>query len=47
MTRHPAMYKEANLELFTDAWDAGQDQISRGAPCFIEAWAPRDKRTAP
>ena len=23
------------------------DQISRGAPCFIQAWAPKDERTAP
>jgi len=44
---NPAMYKEAKLELFTSAWDAGQDQISRGAPCFIQAWAPKDERTAP
>ena len=43
---NPAMYKEAKLELFTTAWDAGQDQISRGAPCFIQAWAPKDERTA-
>ena len=44
---NPAMYKEAKLELFTSAWDAGHDQISRGAPCFIQAWAPKDERTAP
>jgi nitroreductase len=44
---NPAMHKEAKLELFTNAWDAGQDQISRGAPCFIQAWAPKDERTAP
>jgi nitroreductase/NAD-dependent dihydropyrimidine dehydrogenase PreA subunit len=43
---NPAMYKEAKLELFTSAWDAGHDQISRGAPCFIQAWAPKDERTA-
>lgn len=43
---NPAMHKEAKLELFTNAWDAGQDQISRGAPCFIQAWAPKDERTA-
>lgn len=43
---NPAMHKEAKLEMFTDAWDAGQDQISRGAPCFIQAWAPKDERTA-
>jgi nitroreductase/NAD-dependent dihydropyrimidine dehydrogenase PreA subunit len=44
---NPAMYKEAKLELFTSAWDEGEDQISRGAPCFLQAWAPKDERTAP
>ena len=44
---NPAMYKEAKLELFTGAWDEGEDQISRGAPCFVQAWAPKDERTAP
>jgi len=44
---NPALHKEAKLGLFTDAWEAGDDQISRGAPCFIQAWAPRDERTAP
>lgn len=44
---NPAMYKEAKLEIFTSAWDEGEDQISRGAPCFIQAWAPKDERTAP
>ena len=44
---NPAMYKEAKLEAFTSAWDEGEDQISRGAPCFIQAWAPKDERTAP
>ena len=44
---NPAMYKEAKLELFTSAWDEGEDQIARGAPCFIQAWAPKDERTAP
>jgi nitroreductase len=44
---NPAMHKEAKLELFTNAWEAGQDQISRGAPCFIQAWGPKDERTAP
>ena len=28
-------------------WEAGQDRISRGAPCAIQAWAPKDERTAP
>ena len=44
---NPAMYKEAKLEAFTSAWDEGEDQISRGAPCFIQAWAPKNERTAP
>ena len=44
---NPEMYKEAKLEFFTNAWDEGDDQISRGAPCFIQAWAPKDERTAP
>ena len=44
---NPAMHKEAKLELFTRAWDEGEDQISRGAPCFIQAWAPKAERTAP
>ena len=44
---NPAMYTEAKLELFTSAWDAGDDQIARGAPCFIQAWAPKGERTAP
>jgi nitroreductase len=44
---NPALYKEAKLELFISAWDAGHDHISRGAPCFIQAWAPKDERTAP
>jgi nitroreductase/NAD-dependent dihydropyrimidine dehydrogenase PreA subunit len=43
----PALYKEAKLELFIGAWEAGQDTISRGAPCFIQAWAPKNERTAP
>ena len=44
---NPAMYKEAKLELFINAWDEGDDQIARGAPCFVQAWAPKDERTAP
>lgn len=44
---NPEMYKEAKLEIFTNAWDEGDDQIARGAPCFIQAWAPKDERTAP
>lgn len=44
---NPAMYKEAKMTLFTSAWDEGEDQIARGAPCFIQAWAPKNERTAP
>ena len=43
----PALYEEANLEVFVSAWDGGQDRISRGAPCIIMACAPKDERTAP
>ena len=45
--QNPALYEEAKLEVFVDTWDAGQDRISRGAPCMIQAWAPKDERTAP
>jgi len=43
----PALYEEANLEVFVSAWDGGKDRISRGAPCVILACAPKDERTAP
>jgi nitroreductase/NAD-dependent dihydropyrimidine dehydrogenase PreA subunit len=43
----PALYDEANLEVFVSAWDGGKDRISRGAPCIIMACAPKDERTAP
>jgi len=43
---NPALYAEAKLELFTSAWDAGNDQMSRGAPCFIQAWAPSSRISA-
>ena len=45
--KNPALYQEAKLEVFVETWDAGQDRISRGAPCVIQAWAPKDERTAP
>jgi nitroreductase/NAD-dependent dihydropyrimidine dehydrogenase PreA subunit len=45
--KNPALYAEANLELFVAAWDGGKDRISRGAPCIIMACAPKDERTAP
>jgi nitroreductase/NAD-dependent dihydropyrimidine dehydrogenase PreA subunit len=44
--KNPALYREANLELFVKAWDGGIDRISRGAPCIIMALAPKDERTA-
>ncbi|MGB5244311.1 MAG: nitroreductase family protein [Lutimonas sp.] len=44
----PALYEEANLEVFVSAWDDDhKDKISRGAPCIIMATAPKDERTAP
>jgi len=45
--KNTALYKEAKLELFVEPWDAGQDLISRGAPCIIMAYAKKDERTAP
>ena len=45
--KNPALYQEANLELFVSSWDGGKDRISRGAPCIIMAYAPKEERTAP
>ncbi len=45
--KNPALYQEAKLELFVEPWELGQDRISRGAPCVIMAYAPKDERTAP
>jgi len=45
--KNPALYQEAKLELFVEPWEAGEDRISRGAPCIIMALAPKDERTAP
>ena len=45
--KNPALYQEAKLELFVDPWEAGQDRISREAPCVILAYANKDERTAP
>jgi len=45
--KNPALYQEANLELFVDPWEAGEDRISRGAPSVVMALAPKDERTAP
>jgi len=45
--KNPALYQEAKLDLFVETWEAGQDRIARGAPCVIQAWAPKDERTAP
>ena len=43
---NPALYQEAKLEMFIENWGAGRDVISRGAPCIIQAWAPKDERPA-
>ena len=43
---NPALYEEARLEVFVEPWEAGQDRISRGAPCVIQAYAKKDERTA-
>ena len=45
--KNPALYQEAKLEVFVETWEAGEDRICRGAPCIIQAWAPKDERTAP
>jgi nitroreductase/NAD-dependent dihydropyrimidine dehydrogenase PreA subunit len=45
--KNAALYEEANLEVFVEAWDGGKDRISRGAPCVIMACAKKDERTAP
>jgi nitroreductase/NAD-dependent dihydropyrimidine dehydrogenase PreA subunit len=45
--KNPALYQEAKLEVFVENWDLGRDRISRGAPCVILAYAPKDERTAP
>ena len=45
--KNAALYQEAKLEVFLEAWDGGKDRISRGAPCIIMALAPKDERTAP
>lgn len=45
--KNPALYQEANLELFVSSWDGGKDRISRGAPCIMMACAPKEERTAP
>ena len=45
--KNPALYQEANLEVFVSTWDGGENRISRGAPCVMVACAPKDERTAP
>lgn len=45
--KNPALFDEANMEVFIDSWDGGQDPICRGAPCIIMACAAKDERTAP
>lgn len=44
---NPGLYQEAKMEVFIKNWEAGSDQIARGAPCIIQAWANKDERTAP
>ncbi len=41
-----ALYQQANMNLFVGPWEAGHDSIARGAPCVIQAYAPKDDRTA-
>ena len=43
---NPGLYQEAKMEVFIKNWEAGSDQISRGAPCIIQAWANKDERPA-
>ena len=38
--KNAALYQEAKLELFVEAWEAGKDHISRGAPCIIHRLCP-------
>ena len=45
--KNPALYEEANLEIFVSAWEGNNDRITRGAPCIIMATAPKDELTAP
>jgi nitroreductase/NAD-dependent dihydropyrimidine dehydrogenase PreA subunit len=44
--KNAALYQEAKLDLFVEPWEAGQDRISRGAPCIVQAYAKSDERTA-
>ena len=39
---NPALYSEANMELFVDPWKAGKDRISRDAPA---SFRPMVRRT--
>ena len=45
--KNPGLYQEANLDVFVEPWELGKDRVSRGAPCIIMAYAPKDERTAP
>jgi nitroreductase/ferredoxin len=45
--KNPALYQEANLDVFVENWELGKDRVSRGAPCIIMAYALKDERTAP
>jgi len=43
---NPAVYQAANMRVFVGPWEAGHDSIARGAPCVIQAYAPKDERSA-
>lgn len=44
--KKPEVFEAANMQMFVGPWQAGNDSISRGAPCIIQAYAPKDERTA-
>ena len=43
---NPVLYQTANMKIFVEPWEAGNDSISRGAPCVVQAYAPKDERSA-
>lgn len=43
---NPALYQAANMKVFFGPWQAGNDSISRDAPCLVQAYAPKDERSA-
>ena len=44
---NPGLYEDAKMDLFVVPWEAGEDRISRGAPCFMMPYAKTGERTAP